>query len=468
MIFDILVFLQAKPNADKSPQMQMYPRHGSMKRTATEEEPKRGDKKLKSANESKFYNPLTELEFGGIPIEWLVSEEKVKSLDLICSICFQCLYMPHGTHCGHMFCGTCCAELQKNHQPCPVCGSVQTKEDASSSKYVQRILDMQGIKCPNALHVNARHVKDEPRCAWTGTVATLNAHLQQCPHMGVRCVLCNLEMARSELEEHQAILCPQRQTKCEICDAKVIWEDMERHKTSTCKHAPAKCKWCENMFTVCTLDNHVNNECDVYSQPCPYSMCGFECRPGVIFDRGALAQHLKSNVMEHVALVNQWRKIYVAGQELCNMMEEHLSSLHSILQPQSLHIAASNNNPAAINCLVYMGFDINAGWKGMTPLMWAANHGALESTRTLLLLNANVNLVSVNHPTALHIAALHGHLEVVKTLIETGKCHPGVLTTSKQTPATLTTKKIVQDYLRDQELRCVIPVPALLPVRDLE
>ena len=58
---------------------------------------------------------------------------------------------------------------------------------------------------------------------------------------------------------------------------------------------------------------------------------------------------------------------------------------------------------------------------GLTALMVASRHGQLEAVRTILKEGVDMNFTRRRFcDCALHFAALHGHIDVVKLLIEHG------------------------------------------------
>jgi ankyrin repeat protein len=107
-----------------------------------------------------------------------------------------------------------------------------------------------------------------------------------------------------------------------------------------------------------------------------------------------------------------------------------------------LMTASRTGNPAAVKVLLDAGADINAAeeWRGQTALMWAAAEGHNEAAKVLISRGALVNAkskvfdfsalrpkpgsVGMNFPrggfTPLLFAVRQGHMNVVKTLIDSG------------------------------------------------
>jgi len=102
--------------------------------------------------------------------------------------------------------------------------------------------------------------------------------------------------------------------------------------------------------------------------------------------------------------------------------------------------AAAQNQPSMINLLVAKGADVNAratvrDWQrrvtaegrpkdmnrgGMTPLLYAAREGHLESVRELLRAKAQVDLADPDGTTPLVLALMNGHWDIGKVLIDAG------------------------------------------------
>jgi ankyrin repeat protein len=99
--------------------------------------------------------------------------------------------------------------------------------------------------------------------------------------------------------------------------------------------------------------------------------------------------------------------------------------------------AAAENHPAAVRLLVEAGAKIDIPSKkmtfprkvagqttlpvgAMTPLMYAARQGALDSARALAEAGANLNVQDPDGTTALILAIINGHYDVAAALVEKG------------------------------------------------
>lgn len=81
--------------------------------------------------------------------------------------------------------------------------------------------------------------------------------------------------------------------------------------------------------------------------------------------------------------------------------------------------AACQEDPTRLRILLDAGADLNLQKDGgLTPLMCAAERGALESTKLLLERGANPNVVDGRARTAMEIASERGHDEIVMLLLE--------------------------------------------------
>jgi ankyrin repeat protein len=90
-----------------------------------------------------------------------------------------------------------------------------------------------------------------------------------------------------------------------------------------------------------------------------------------------------------------------------------------------LHIAAAAASPAMIEFLLAQGADVNAVQINQpskyTPLMWAVDGGKVDNLKLLLQHGADPKCrVFGKKATALHMAAMHGHVETAKVLLLAG------------------------------------------------
>jgi ankyrin repeat protein len=84
--------------------------------------------------------------------------------------------------------------------------------------------------------------------------------------------------------------------------------------------------------------------------------------------------------------------------------------------------AAMRDDSAAARALIAAGADVNVtDGDGSTPLHWAAHHGDLELTKTLLAKGANIRAATrIGSMTPLFMAARNGHAPVVSALLAAG------------------------------------------------
>jgi len=88
----------------------------------------------------------------------------------------------------------------------------------------------------------------------------------------------------------------------------------------------------------------------------------------------------------------------------------------------ALLTAVRNNNLDAISAELARGADVNAQEpsSGVTPLSWAALHGHAEAAKILIENGADLEGANRNGTRPLHAAAFLGRTEVVKLLMESG------------------------------------------------
>jgi len=100
----------------------------------------------------------------------------------------------------------------------------------------------------------------------------------------------------------------------------------------------------------------------------------------------------------------------------------------AMFDSNELVVAARRGNVAAIERLLADGARVNDGvpcakigdMDGATALIWAARQGFFDSVELLLRADAEVNSRTRSGWTALYVAALNGHSEVVDRLLAQG------------------------------------------------
>ncbi|XP_019453910.1 PREDICTED: E3 ubiquitin-protein ligase XBAT32-like [Lupinus angustifolius] len=91
-----------------------------------------------------------------------------------------------------------------------------------------------------------------------------------------------------------------------------------------------------------------------------------------------------------------------------------------------LHYSAAHGHHEIVYLLLESGVDINLrNYRGQTALMQACQHGHWEVVQTLIIFNANIHKADyLNGGTALHVAALNGHTRCIRLLL--ADCIPSI------------------------------------------
>lgn len=90
---------------------------------------------------------------------------------------------------------------------------------------------------------------------------------------------------------------------------------------------------------------------------------------------------------------------------------------------ENIHIACLYGDLSKIKRLIASGVNINSkDFSNKTPLMYAAEDGAIETIEYLIKNGANINDTDVRGDSALIIAVKNNNIKASKMLIENGAC----------------------------------------------
>ena len=117
-------------------------------------------------------------------------------------------------------------------------------------------------------------------------------------------------------------------------------------------------------------------------------------------------------------LLSGWGKDPPDGTTFEKVIQENDALFQEIPGVTVLHIASmKNTTPVIMDLLVKSGADVNAqDAEGFTPLHMAAIHGNLEIVKKLVDLGADVNIVTTDGKTAAELAHLNEELEIEEYL----------------------------------------------------
>ena len=157
--------------------------------------------------------------------------------ELVCSVCYEILFKPHQTMCGHLFCKGCLTKVTgKPHIKvnervrCPFCRSEGQR--VFKDRHIDRKVKNLTIECPNT------------PCSWKGSLCHLEQHRKDakgCWYENIACPRgCNIKIARKTLEKHQKEECPKRRETCKHCGWAGTHESMPDHHKE-CLRFPITC-----------------------------------------------------------------------------------------------------------------------------------------------------------------------------------------------------------------------------------
>jgi len=117
---------------------------------------------------------------------------------------------------------------------------------------------------------------------------------------------------------------------------------------------------------------------------------------------------------------------------------------------QPLHCAASSDNPEAINFLLTIPrIKIEAlNASHMTPLIWAAFNGKVNSVKALLAAHANPNSQDISGNTPLHYACMNKQTDLVRILLTTPEIKINATNRHGMTPLQCTSEPEIIAMLR--------------------
>jgi ankyrin repeat protein len=131
----------------------------------------------------------------------------------------------------------------------------------------------------------------------------------------------------------------------------------------------------------------------------------------------------------------------------------------------ALHYAAGRGYEEVLALLLRKGTHASSrDHQGMTPLLWVCVHGHLGMVKMLVqhMKGQGLNEESEDGWTALHYAAYWGHEEVVRLLLLAG-ADPTITDNEGRTPRALAEENDDSEFVREARARCV----AVFQVRPL-
>jgi len=135
-------------------------------------------------------------------------------------------------------------------------------------------------------------------CGWNGKFTVLDAHLNECPCVEVKCTNfgCAAVFRRSEREAHSAE-CPFLSVSCELCAHPVLRKDMTQHLDQSCPCYLVTCE-CGATLERRHVEEHLVGVCPEALVPCLYAEYG--CADKV--PRKQLTAHLSESEKHNTQL----------------------------------------------------------------------------------------------------------------------------------------------------------------------
>ena len=216
--------------------------------------------------------------------------------DLSCPICLRVQTEPVLTSCcGNHFCSFCMEQVIHKRRPCPLC----------NSQSFTTMLDKHFGRKVNDLQVWCQHRK--MGCPWQGSISSLRRHVDSksgdCKFMKIDCpYFCSTPVYLSELELHKT-MCPNRPHICKFCGYSSTYDNMRAKHWSVCDNYPLPCPNNCGQFDIPRRDLHMHlQECMENHDKCEFAYAGCSAH----MKRGDMAEHLASNLQEHLNLVSRY------------------------------------------------------------------------------------------------------------------------------------------------------------------
>ncbi|KAM8893362.1 TNF receptor-associated factor 6 isoform 1-T2 [Spinachia spinachia] len=201
-----------------------------------------------------------------------------------CPICLMALRNAIQTPCGHRFCKNCIEKsIRDTGQRCPVDNERLLEDQLFPDNFAKREILSLTVRCPNS------------DCADKMELRHLENHMAQCQFATVPCSRCQQSVKKSRLEEHQTTECQRRPVSCPDCVASFCYEDRELHQ-QRCPFASVKCLYCDMDLIRDQIESHCDADCPKAPIACNFSTFG--CKEKM--QRHNLAQHMQEFTQMHM------------------------------------------------------------------------------------------------------------------------------------------------------------------------
>lgn len=154
--------------------------------------------------------------------------------------------------CGCHFCKSCIEKwLETNlSHTCPFCRSPSFNH--IQDKPLERKIRELKVEC----------VKTKSGCHWVGTLFDIQAHLDSCIHVLVKCANgCGATIPRGEVSSHESELCSQRLMSCLYCSQKFVYKFLLEEHPLTCSEMPMLCGNCKERVKRGEMQSHLEQAC---------------------------------------------------------------------------------------------------------------------------------------------------------------------------------------------------------------